>query len=170
MGNFILLLLCLPLMMNSCKNNSEIDRSELEVSNNSFEKLNELQWLLGTWINKTDGKFSKENWIKDNDSTFSAFSYTEVGKDTVFAETMLLQQKEGNLFLTAAEADEENRTIVTFKLIPSEKGQFIFENKEHDFPERIIYTNPSKDSISAWIEGTINGEKKTIYFPFSREK
>ena len=144
--------------------------SETEIVAKNFEKINQLQWLLGSWTNRTDNKFSRETWSKQNDSTFSGFSYTVVDNDTVFAETMMLQQKDGNLLFTAAVPNQNDELPVTFKLIPSEKGQFVFENKNHDFPERIFYTNPTKDSIHAWIEGTINGEKKVVNFPFSREK
>lgn len=165
-----ILLALLSILLISCKNNPEPINSEPEILTRNFEKLEQLNWLLGTWINESDTKYSKESWTKENDSTFTAYSYTQVGNDTVFAETVLLQEREGNLFFTAAEADEKNRTVVTFKMIPSEKGKFVFENKEHDFPQQITYTNPTKDSIHAWIEGTINGMSKTVDFYFSKKK
>lgn len=156
-------------LLGSCKNNPDVKPIESERVVKEYDNILQLQWLLGTWVHESKSQFSKETWIKENDSTLSSYSYTQVGNDTVFAETMLLQQKEGNLFLTAAEADENNRTIVTFNMIPSEKGKFVFENKEHDFPQRIIYTNPTQDSIHAWIEGTINGMSKTVDFYFTKK-
>ena len=89
-------------------------------------------------------------------------------KKVVFAETMALEQKADSLLLTVATANQNDKKPVTFKMISSENGQFTFENKDHDFPQRIIYTNPAKDSLHAWIEGIVNGESKKVDFYFSR--
>ena len=164
-----LLFLVFPLLLNSCKNSSEAEKSETEIVAKSSEKIDELQWLLGTWINQKGEEFSQETWSQESPSNFTAFSFTQVGKETVFAETMALEQKADSLLLTVATAKPEQEKPVTFKLISSENGQFTFENKNHDFPQRIIYTNPAKDSLHAWIEGTVNGEAKKVDFSFSRK-
>jgi len=161
------LLICIPLFLNSCKNNSE---SEKAVLTENSEKIDQLQWLLGTWINENGEEFSQESWSQENPSTFTAFSFTQVGKETVFAETMALEQKADSLLLTVATANQNEKKPVTFKMVSSEKGKFIFENKNHDFPQRIVYTNPAKDSLHAWIEGNVNGEAKRVDFSFSRKK
>src|SRR5690606_2316466 len=114
-------------------------------------------------------EFSQETWSKENDSAFTAFSFTQIGEETIFAETMVLEQKSGRVLLTVATANEKGSPPVPFRLVSSEENEFIFENKSHDFPERIIYTNPTKDSLHAWIEGTINGERKKVDFLFSRK-
>ena len=163
------LFILFPLLLNSCKNNSEVEKSETEIVAKSSEKIDELQWLLGTWINQKGEEFSQETWSQESPSSFTAFSFTQVGKETVFAETMALEQKADSLLLTVATAKPEQEKPVTFKLISSENGQFTFENKNHDFPQRIIYTNPAKDSLHAWIEGTLNGEAKKVDFSFSRK-
>lgn len=164
-----LLFIFLPLLLNSCKNNSEAEKPETEIEAKYFERINQLQWLLGTWTNETIAEFSQETWSKENDSTYTAYSFVEIDSKVVFAETMALEQKTDSLFLTVVTANQNDAIPVTFKLISSEKGQFIFENKNHDFPERIIYTNPVKDSLHAWIEGTVNGEAKKVDFYFSRK-
>lgn len=168
MKKYLFLLLGI-LVMNSCKNNSEVKNSEIVISTKNFEKIDQLDWLLGTWVNETGEEFSQETWSKENDSMFSAFSFTQVANQTEFAETMALELKGENLLLTVATANQNDEEPVTFKMISSEEGQFTFENKNHDFPERIIYSNPVKDSLHAWIEGTINGEAKKVDFYFSRK-
>lgn len=42
------LLLVLPLVLNSCKNNSEAEKSETEMASEKFENIEQMQWLLGT--------------------------------------------------------------------------------------------------------------------------
>ena len=161
------LLLFIPLLLNSCKNNSETESS---VATENTEKINQLKWLLGTWTNENGEEFSQETWAQENPSTFSGFSFTQVGKETVFAETMALEQKADSLLLTVATANQNEKKPVTFRMVSSANGQFTFENKNHDFPQRIVYTNPKKDSLLAWIEGTENGEVKRIDFSYSRKE
>ena len=166
-----LLLLLFPFLLYSCKNDSRAEKSEAKIESKKFEKIDQLQWLLGTWVNQKGNEYSQETWSRENDSTFTAYSFVEVNKKkVVFAETMALEQKDGLLILTVATANQNEKKPVTFKLISSEKGQFTFENKNHDFPQRIVYTNPVKDSLHAWIESTENGEAKRIDFSFSRAK
>ncbi len=161
------LLILIPLLLNSCKNNTETENT---ISTENSEKIDQLKWLLGTWINENGEEFSQESWSQENAGTFTAFSFTQIGKETVFAETMVLEQKADSLFLTVATANQNEKKPVTFKLVSSEKGKFVFENKNHDFPQRIVYTNPAKDSLHAWIEGTVNGETKRSDFSFSRKE
>jgi len=44
----------------------------------------------------------------------------------------------------------------------------VFENLEHDFPQRIGYRFSSPDSLFAWIEGELSGELQRIEFFFRR--
>ncbi|MGO3183482.1 MAG: DUF6265 family protein [Aequorivita sp.] len=165
-----LFLIILPITLYSCKNNSENEKSESTVSNKKYEKIGNLDWLVGTWTNESGEEFSQETWSKENDSTFTAFGFKQIGGETIFAETMALEQKGVKLLLTVADANEKGESPVSFRLIPSEKDQFTFENKNHDFPKRITYTNPTKDSLHTWIEGTVDGGKKMLEFNFSRKK
>lgn len=163
-------LLFLPLLLNSCKNNTDLSaEAETEIAAKSFEKINQLQWLLGTWTNETDDEFSQETWSRENDSTFTGYSFVEIDGKVVFAETMALELKADNILLTVASAKDKGKKPVAFKMIALEKGQIAFENKNHDFPQRIIYTNPAKDSLHAWIEGVSNGETKKVDFYFSKK-
>ncbi len=164
-----LLFVLLPLLLNSCKNNSETQQSDTETAGEKFEKIDQLQWLLGTWTNESGEEFSQETWSKENENSFTAFSFTQKGKETVFAETMALEQKGENVLLTVVTVNQNDEKPITFKMVSSEKGLVTFENKEHDFPHRITYSNPVKDSLHAWIEGTVNGEAKKVDFYFKRK-
>lgn len=161
--------LVLGILMISCKNNSEEGNSISEIAGGKY-KIDQLQWLLGTWIHESGNEFSQETWSMESKNAFSAFSFIQVNNQTVFAETMALEQKGKKLLLTVATPTQNANPPVTFILVSTENGRFTFENKQHVFPERIIYTNPTKDSLHAWIEGNIDGEKKKIDFYFFREK
>lgn len=171
----LILLVFLSVLMSSCKNDVERDNESLETPNkveaNKYEKLNELQWLLGNWENEDDGMISKEKWSKTNDNTYKGMSFRLLRSDTVFAEKMVLQEGNDGLIMTVTTLEGKKEVDpVSFKLVSPDKRKFIFENKNHDFPQRIIYTNPQKDKIHAWIEGDVLGEKQRIDFHFTRKK
>jgi hypothetical protein len=150
----------------SCKNEEKKKVISEEIK---FSKILELGWLEGTWTNINDESRSYEKWTKINDSSLSAFNYVMVANDTVFVEVVNLQERLNEVFFTVKVPEQNDSEAVTFKLIPSEKGVFTFENKEHDFPKRITYSNPVKDSIHAWIEGEVEGEFRKVDFLYKRE-
>jgi len=45
-----------------------------------------------------------------------------------------------------------------------------FENKKHDFPQRIIYSNIKSDSLYARIEGMDKGKYRAVEFRMGKEK
>ena len=140
-----------------------------QVKEHQELKLSSLEWLLGSWENISEENEFYEIWSKVNDSIFYGESYLLIKNDTIFFETMLLEQKGRDLILTPTTTDQNGSHSIKFKLITSNK-EFVFENKEHDFPQRIVYTNPTSDSLYAYIEGEENGKYRKSEFPFKKSK
>ncbi len=46
--------------------------------------------------------------------------------------------------------------------------ELVFENKEHDFPQRIVYTRHGHDSLTVRIEGIMDGQERATTFSFKR--
>jgi hypothetical protein len=61
-----------------------------------------------------------------------------------------------------------NQTITLFALTSFLGNKFIFENDEHDFPQRVIYEFVSDTQLNARIEGMIEGELMSRDFTFIR--
>ena len=55
----------------------------------------------------------------------------------------------------------------TFPLASSGEREVVFENPEHDFPQRVIYRLQG-DRLLASIEGKDEGQARSIEFPFRR--
>jgi hypothetical protein len=159
--------LSLLLILFSCKKKVS---DEIISEEKKFDKIEQLQWLEGDWSNVSNESQSYETWTRQNDSTLTSYCYTTVENDTVFVEVVNLQEQSNNVLFTVTVPDQNDAEAVTFKLIPSENGIFTFENKEHNFPQRITYSNPVKDSIHAWIEGKVEGETKRVDFYYKRSK
>ena len=60
----------------------------------------------------------------------------------------------------------ENQNITLFVLIEHSPKKFLFENKEHDFPQRISYEFHKDGRMTAAIEGNVKGEIKLREFSF----
>lgn len=109
-------------------------------------------------------------WRQLSERTFEgeSFRVSKATGDTVFAESLLLVEMASEIFYIPKVV--ENKYPVPFKLISFEKTKVVFENLEHDFPQRIINVRNSDDSISAYDGGRKNGEERQIEFQFQRVK
>ena len=116
-----------------------------------------LEWMIGSWSNISSKGQLYENWIKTNDSVYTGKSFMVVKNDTVFSEMISLENRNGEIFYIPTVKNENNGQAVLFKLITSHNNEVVFENKAHDFPQRILYKNPVKDSLYARVEGMDKG-------------
>ena len=154
------------LSFNNC---SEMATEKVAVSGSvNASQINKASWLIGSWQNVSGNETSTEIWEKKNDSTFVAKSFVTVNKDTVFSETISIEQRGNALFYIPTVKEQNQGQAVEFVLIDSNKDQLEFENLKHDFPQKIIYKKITNDSILATISGIEKGEQKTIQFPFKR--
>lgn len=124
--------------------------------------------LLGTWQNSWDGGMASESWEQLNDSIFTGKSFVVMGKDTVSSESLILKQVGKDVWYIPTVKDQNNGKEVPFKLTSSANNQLVFENPEHDFPQKISYTFITDDSLVAEISGNISGENKAEQFPMKR--
>jgi hypothetical protein len=123
---------------------------------------------MGRWVNKSKEGLLIENWEKTNDSLYNGESYFVIAGDTLFSEKISLEQKGGDVYYIPVVRNQNNGKAVPFRMTLGDSTQMIFENKEHDFPQKIIYRKISKDSIVAEIYGTTNGVERAEVFPMSR--
>ena len=129
--------------------------------NKSFEDLHS---VIGTWKMETKRGMIYESWQKINDSTLKGSSYKLNGQDTIILEQVELVIRNGKIMYIPSVTDQNKNQPVVFKLANLENGTYTFENKKHDFPQRIIYNLPKNNTLHAWIEGDINGQfKKSDY-------
>ncbi|WP_157972882.1 DUF6265 family protein [Aureibaculum luteum] len=164
----IIILTGLFFLIFSCENKQEKEVDASKISESNYDKIESLKWLVGNWDNIIPEQQSYESWKQKNDSTLIAYSYTTVSEDTVFQENMRIQQISNQLILTVSVPNQNEEQPVEFKLIPKSNNEFTFVNEQHDFPSKINYTNPVKDSIHAWVEGQIDSAYKKIDFYFKR--
>jgi hypothetical protein len=127
-------------------------------------------WLLGNWENKSADGDLLETWTKVNDSIYDGESYFIKGKDTLHFEKIQMKQKGENLFYIATVKGQNNDKPVTFKHNDTIEKQLVFENPKHDFPQKIVYSKITKDSIIIQISGIQQGKPSSERFSMKKSK
>ena len=131
--------------------------------------LADLEWLVGDWHRVEDHKTYFENWKRVDAQHLQASGFVLKGIDTIMQEQILLEERSDGIYFIPTVKDQNEGKPVEFKLLQPKHGEFIFENKEHDFPQRIIYAHPHPDTLDARIEGLSKGKLRTFYFKMSRK-
>jgi hypothetical protein len=136
------------------------------ISENPFEKLS---WIADRWVFKDGEDIIYENWVKSGDTLFSGESYTVRDGDTVFTEQLKIEKIGDDVSYTAIVG--HNPGPVSFKLIELEDSKAVFENPEHDFPNRIIYELMNNSVLHARVEGkNKKGEDASIELYYTRAR
>ena len=131
-------------------------------------KIEQAEWLIGTWENKTAEGSMYESWVKQNDSVLSGKSYMLKGKDTVIFESVQLVQQQANLFYIPTVKNQNNGLPVRFSLKTISNKKMIFENPAHDFPQVISYAKTGADSLVAQISGIEEGKERKETYPMKK--
>ena len=119
----------------------------MSYSQSDFEKLS---WILDKWVSTDGESTSYEKWEKVNDSLYTGSSETVKDGETVFQEKLKLS-REGNDIFYIADV-KHNPAPVKFKLTSITESEAVFENPEHDFPQKIVYKQAG-GNLHASIEG-----------------
>lgn len=138
-----------------------------QLSADSSSRLEKFSWLTGTWKNQSSARNAFESWEKEDKQAMVGRGYTVEGGDTTVSEMLQLEEKDGDIFYIATVP--QNPGPVYFKLVKMDEGEFVFENPEHDFPNRIIYMRQGEDSLHVRIEGMGKSEGKKVDFMFIRK-
>jgi hypothetical protein len=89
-------------------------------------------------------------------------------QDTVFAERRKIYEENNKIKLYVETVGPELNPVV-FTLKKDAEYMFAFENPRNEFPSQIVYTNPERKKIKAWVAGFIGGIPQKQEFYFVRE-
>jgi hypothetical protein len=126
-------------------------------------------WVLGTWKGESPEGVFVEHWEKKSDSLYTGKGNMIVGQDTVFSELLAIQQRGNDVYYVATIPGENDGKPTDFKLTSSDNA-LVFENPEHDFPQKITYTQKDDSSILVEVSGNMNGKPNTESFTFKKVK
>jgi len=126
----------------------------------------ELHWLAGCWAAEGQDAGSVEHWTAPAGGTMFGVNRTVRNGRTVFFEYLrIVDEDDGSVVLVASPSGQET---ARFRLTQSGPREVTFENPEHDFPQRISYRLTAADRLVGRIDGTVDGEKRSVEFPMTR--
>lgn len=170
MKNTLLLSALAVMLLASCKKEETQKLVSEEETTQKYDRIKELDWLVGKWRSHSAENISTETWEKQDDSTFTGFAFTLRGTDTIFSENIVLDQRGDSLHYVVTTANQNDQKPVSFTLKSFTANKYVFENLKHDFPTRIVYERKGVDSILASVSGEANGETTIVEFPMVRVK
>lgn len=121
---------------------------------------NNFNWLIGKWKMDSQKTEVYEEWQRDG-NRIKGESYKINDGQKQISETLFLENFSGQWAYIAL---PKGQTIALFALVESKDDKYIFENKEHDFPQRIIYHFDGDKTINVSVEADNDGENKKFGF------
>lgn len=125
-----------------------------------------LAWLAGCWASAGGEDGSGEQWTVPAGKTMLGVSRMVRDSETVAYEFLLIRETEtGEIEYIAKPSGQ---TGARFLMVRLSEDEVVFENLDHDFPQRIIYHLEAGGNLEARIEGEVKGEVRTVDFPMKR--
>lgn len=124
-------------------------------------------WMAGSWRGTVDGVYMEEHWTDVGGAMMLGMHRDVRSKDgrASFEFMRIETTKDGESLVYQAQPG--GRPATAFKLKESTPQRVVFENAEHDFPQRIIYWRDG-EKLCARVEGTIRGESESEQWCWAR--
>jgi hypothetical protein len=138
-------------------------------SQSPVRTISDFDGMSGCWERSDPSKslLISEQWMKPAGTSILGMGRTVKNGRTVDFEFMRIEQKGDDIYFVARLSANKEETA--FKLKSSTLNEVVFENLEHDFPQRVVYRLQGAKMIGR-IEGIENGQTKGIDFPMSKVK
>jgi Domain of unknown function (DUF6265) len=129
-------------------------------------KVDDFAFAAGCWQATESDTTMEEQWSRPAGGVMLGTARVLSGGNTVFTEFVEVREKPEGLVMTVALGIGKPST--SFTRIAAGPTEVVFENKAHDFPQRVRYRNDGKDALFARVEGTEKGQAKGEDFPYRR--
>ena len=130
--------------------------------------LSPLSWLAGCWKRATPTRVVEEQWMAPAGGVMLGMSRTVTASDgrlVEFEQVRIEARGDSAVYV----AHPSRQATAEFVAIAYDDSLILFENKAHDFPQRVGYRRVGRDSLAAWIEGPgRDGTTRKVDFPYRR--
>ena len=128
--------------------------------------LGDFKWLVGEWVEEKAGVTTRETWTGPKDGALTGVGETvTAGKPPSLEHMKITIEAAGPTFTAIL----TGQPPTPFVLIPGKAREAVFENKTHDYPQRVIYRACGVD-LCASIEGQLKGKSHVETWRYRRVK
>lgn len=129
--------------------------------------INQLGWLAGHWRMEKGGRVVDEQWMAPAAGVMLGMARTIARGKVVEHEFIQIREGPGGaLFFIAMPSGQKE---AAFQIVSLSATEAVFENLQHDFPQKITYALQPDGSLLASIEGPgKDGQVRRVEFPYRR--
>lgn len=121
-------------------------------------------WLAGHWQVQADGRTTDEVWLAPAQGLMTGMSRTHGGKQPFFEFIRIERRGDDIVYI----AQPRGGAATEFRAVAADARSIRFENRAHDFPQRIVYERQDDDGLAARIEGEIDGKTRSERWDYRR--
>jgi hypothetical protein len=119
------------------------------------DDLDRLAWLAGRWTGEQDGVSMEEYWTDARGGAMLGLHRDVKDARLVSWEFLRIGATSDGTFYFAS---PRSQPPTPFKLVELDGNRVVFENKQHDFPQRILYWLDEMGALHARVEGPQGGK------------
>jgi hypothetical protein len=131
-----------------------------------MDEFKKLEWLIGQWEGVQGEGIYHEEWERICDSELKGKAYMIKKGEISNSESLRLHTDVQEIYYTADVS--HNPQSISFKLTFLDERKAVFENPQHDFPQKITYEKKENHSLLATIEAVQNGKVNKVEFALKR--
>lgn len=120
-------------------------------------------WMAGSWTGERNGTVMEEHWTTAGGGVMLGM-HRDVRSGRASFEFLRIEKTSDSLVYQAMPG---GRPATPFPLKSATESRVVFENLEHDYPQRIIYWRDG-DRLCARTEGTIRGRDESEEWCWTR--
>ena len=133
----------------------------------SASALGRLSWMAGSWASDSAEVRIEEHWTAPRGGMMLAMHRDVVrGRAVSFEFLRIEADSSGVRYL----AQPRGRPAFPFLMKSLGNRSVVFENKEHDYPQRILYWLDADGALHARSEGIVKGKTEWEEWRWTREK
>lgn len=136
-----------------------------DASAQRAEPIASLGWLTGCLEARSATRLVEEQRMPLRAGTMLGMGRTTNARGLADYELTLIRQDGERLLY---EAHPKGQPPAAFVALVANGDSVVFEAREHDFPQRVAYRRVGRDSVLAWVAGTMRGTARRIEFPYQR--
>jgi Domain of unknown function (DUF6265) len=126
--------------------------------------VNEITCLTGCWESQSGDRIVEEQWTAPRAGSMLGVGRTVKGNALVEYEFVAIRERDNRLVYIAHPSGQPSAEFTSSSI---SADSVVFENPQHDFPQRIGYQR-TRDGLDAWIDGTHDGRTQRVEFHYRR--
>lgn len=122
-------------------------------------------WIAGTWQGTDKGMAMEEVWLAPQGGAMLGLHRDVARGRMVSFEFLRIEESERGLVYLSQPG---GRPVTAFPAVEVSGKRVVFENPEHDFPQRILYWLGEDGALHARIEGKDKGKEAAMEWRWTR--